>query len=194
MLVGADRSEAAAGTPPPHDEAVGEVPPPNDMVPGAAFEARFAELFTVAYRIGHRLLGDRDDAADVAQEACARAFVRWDRLVRRGDPAPWVSRVAANLAIDRWRRRRRDRSDAGNLPCPTEQASTGIRVDLHRALRTLPRRQREVVVLRWIADLPEVAVADLLGCSVGAVKQHNRRGLDRLQAELRGRGPTEEDR
>ena len=166
---------------------VGGAPAPAD-----GFEHRFTELFGCAYRIAFRLLGDRDDAADVAQEACARAFARWERLARGGDPAPWVTRVAANLAIDRWRRRRRDRVRAVEPPTATGDAADGTRVDLHRALAVLSRRQRQVVVLRWLADLPETTVAGLLGCSVGTVKQHNRRGLARLQAVLDEAAPTEE--
>ena len=48
-------------------------------------------------------------------------------------------------------------------------------------LRSLPRRQREAVALRYLADLPEAAVAAHLGCSVGAVKQHTHRGLAALR-------------
>ena len=66
------------------------------------------------------------------------------------------------------------------------------RVDLVRALRALPRRQREVVALRYLADRPEAEVADLLGCSAGAVKQHAHRGLAALRARL-GPGTNEED-
>ena len=54
-------------------------------------------------------------------------------------------------------------------------------------LRSLSRRQREVVALRYLADLPEADVARALGCSVGTVKQHASRGLAALRVAL---GPT----
>ena len=60
----------------------------------------------------------------------------------------------------------------------------GQRVDLHRALDTLSRRQREVLVLRFLADLPEADVAKVLGCSVGSVKQHASRGLATLRTSM----------
>jgi RNA polymerase sigma factor (sigma-70 family) len=63
----------------------------------------------------------------------------------------------------------------------TSPGPTGQRIDLHRALDTLSRRQREVIVLRFLADLPEAEVARALGCSVGSVKQHASRGLAALR-------------
>lgn len=154
---------------------------PPDVAPPRDFDDAYPALFRDAYRVAFRLLGDREDAADVAQEACARACVRWRRLTRTGDATPWLVRVAGNLAIDRWRRRRTAASHA--LPA---QTSTAIpdRVDLHRALGTLSRRQREVIVLRYFADLPEAEVAETLGCSVGSVKTHASRGLAALRAAL----------
>jgi RNA polymerase sigma factor (sigma-70 family) len=66
----------------------------------------------------------------------------------------------------------------------------GERGDLVVALRRLPRRQREAVVLRYLADLSEAQVAIEMGCSVGAVKSHGSRGLTSLRrhlSESRGR-------
>ena len=153
----------------------------------AGFDDAFDGLFRAAYRVAYRLLGDREDAADVAQEALARASVRWSRLVRDGaGVAPWVVRVAANLALDRWRRRRTAARYAGVVGGTGAPSTDGLpeRVDLHRALDALPRRQREVVVLRYVADLPEADVAAALGCSVGTVKTHASRGLAALRAAL----------
>jgi RNA polymerase sigma-70 factor (ECF subfamily) len=63
------------------------------------FDQAFERLYRLAYRVAFRILGDRGDAEDVAQEALARAVVRWSRLKDR--PEGWVTRVASNLAIDR---------------------------------------------------------------------------------------------
>jgi RNA polymerase sigma-70 factor (sigma-E family) len=145
------------------------------------FDDAYPGLFRDAYRVAFRLLGHREDAADVAQEACARACVRWRRLLQGGDPTPWVVRVAGNLAIDRWRRRR---TAAAHVPPVAVADGVPERVDLHRALAALSTRQREVIVLRYFADLPEAAVADALGCSVGSVKTHASRALASLRAAL----------
>src|SRR5207245_4981733 len=107
------------------------VDPPDLSSAARAFDDAYPALFRAAYRVAYRLLGDREDAADAAQEACARACVRWRRLVRGGDPTPWVVRVAGNLAIDRWRRRRTAASHS--LPVAAS-AVPPDRVDLHRAL------------------------------------------------------------
>jgi RNA polymerase sigma-70 factor (sigma-E family) len=148
-----------------------------------AFEEAFEDLYVRAYGVAYQLLGRRSESEDVAQETLARAFVRWRRV--RGYAEAWVVRVAGNLAIDAWRRRQRLEPDSdterrgGASPGPD-----GQRVDLHRALAALSRRQREVIVLRFLADLPEADVAKALGCSVGSVKQHASRGLATLRTSM----------
>ena len=69
------------------------------------FEEAFDDLYTRAYGVAFQLLGRRSEAEDVAQETLARAFVRWRKI--RAYAEAWVVRVAGNLAIDVWRRRRR---------------------------------------------------------------------------------------
>lgn len=155
------------------------------MGDGDGFVDRFDELFGVAYRAAFVVLGDRDEAQDCAQETLARAFDRWPRI--REHVVAWVARTATNLAIDRWRRQRRARA----APAATSGAVLD-HVDLRRdelvtALRALPRRQREAVVLRHLLDLSEHDAATVMRCSTGTVKSATHRGLDRLRLAL---GPT----
>ena len=145
------------------------------------FDLAFHDLYRLAYRVAYRILGDRGDAEDVAQEALARAAQRWTRLADR--PEGWVSRVASNLAIDRYRRRRRE-APAPTGPLGVVDPHLGERGDLVAALGRLPRRQREVVVLRYLADLSEVEVAKELGFSVGTVKSHASRALANLRTHM----------
>jgi DNA-directed RNA polymerase specialized sigma24 family protein len=91
--------------------------------------------------------------------------------------------VASNLAIDRYRRRKRAAPPLTG-PVGIVDPHLGERGDLVVALRRLPRRQREAVVLRYLADLSEVQVALEMGCSVGAVKSHGARGLTSLRRHL----------
>jgi RNA polymerase sigma-70 factor (sigma-E family) len=149
--------------------------------PPGGFELAFDGLYRLAYRLAFRILGDRGDAEDVAQEALARASVRWSRLQDR--PEGWVTRVASNLAIDRYRRRRRPPPRMTG-PVGLVDPYLGERGDLVAALRRLPRRQREAVVLRYLGDLSEAQVALEMGCSVGAVKSHGARGLSSLHRYL----------
>ncbi len=144
------------------------------------FDSRFVELHRAAYRVAYKVLGDRDEAQDIAQEALARGLARWRTV--QPYAVPWVSRVAANLAIDRVRRDRRTSLPAreGALLDP----DAAERVDLQRALLALPRRQRDVVVLRYLLDLSEQTVADALGVSTGSIKTHASRGLAALRVSL----------
>lgn len=158
-----------------------DAPESGGGVSDSGFDDVFPDLFDSGYRVAYRLLGSREDAAECAQEACARAFADWKRLSRHGDVVPWVVRVSSRLAIDRWRRARR--TPARTLR-PEASVSIADRVDLYRALDGLSDRQREVLMLRFLADLPEATVADALGCSVSTVKTHAARGLAALRGAL----------
>lgn len=155
----------------------------------ASFDDRFAELAAIAHRVAHRLLGSRSDAEDVAQESLARAYARWPKVEPHA--APWVARVASNLALDLLRTRaRRRRLDEQRAARPVEGISAdGLRAvteraELVTALGRLPRRQREVVVLRYVADRSEAETAQVLGMAVGTVKRHAHRGLAALRSDL----------
>jgi RNA polymerase sigma factor (sigma-70 family) len=135
------------------------------------------QMYRVSYRVAYRMLGSHDDAEDVAQEVCARALIRWSKIENYAEA--WAARSAGNLVLDGFRR------TARSMPvlAPEEASVDSERVELVRALRLLPRRQREVVVLRYLADLSEQDVATKLGCSLGTVKQHAHRGLSTLRAD-----------
>lgn len=151
---------------------------------GSDFDRRFDDLAAVAYRVAYRLTGSRRDAEDIAQEAMIRAYVRWRRVAGHADA--WVARVAANLAIDGLRRRGRRPTVPDDGHGAATAARPGVdpidRLELLRLLDDLPRRQRDVVVLRYLADLTEAATAAELGTSVGSVKQHAHRGLTALRS------------
>ena len=144
-----------------------------------SFDDAFDRLFRIAYRSAYRLLGSREDAEDVAIDALTRASLHW-RTVRT-EPAPWVTTVSANLAIDIWRRRRRTPT---YQPAQPADPFDSRRIDLVRALERLPRRQRDTVVLRYFADLSESQTALALGVSTGSVKQHTSRAMASLKREL----------
>jgi RNA polymerase sigma-70 factor (sigma-E family) len=162
----------------------------------ASFDERFDELARLAHRVAFRIVGDREEAGDIAQEALVRAYARWPRVEARA--GGWVARVSTNLALDHVRRRdrRQDRPlPPGDDPGPATTGAaahphSGERIDLVDALRRLPRRQRDVVVLRYLADLPEAEVARSLGCGVGTVKSQSHRGLAALRRHL---GPRHGD-
>jgi RNA polymerase sigma-70 factor (sigma-E family) len=160
--------------------SIRSTPQPEPVTIDLVFEEAFDGLYARAYGVAFQLLGRRSEAEDVAQETLARAYVHWRAI--RGRPEGWVVKVAGNLSIDSWRRNRRlQHGEAVDAATPEPDAA---RVDLHRALRKLSRRQREVLVLRFLADLPEADVAVALGCSVGSVKVHASRGLASLRTSM----------
>lgn len=141
------------------------------------FTAAYPALLEIATNRARRLLNDAAETDEVAQETLLRAYVSWIDIA---DYSPqWVSRVAINLALTRLRKRR---TLPLEIPSSNEDATTEAKVDLSRALARLPLRQRQVTLLRHVADLPETEVAELLGISTGAVKRHLHRALQRLRS------------
>jgi RNA polymerase sigma-70 factor (ECF subfamily) len=125
--------------------------------------------------------GDRPSAEDAVQEAIVRAWERSERgeVIERLDG--WVAAVALNLTRSRLRRLRVERlarprlGSAAPADPPSETA-----LDVRRALAALPRRQREVAVLRYVLDLTVRDVADAMGTSEGTVKSQ----LSKARAQL----------
>jgi DNA-directed RNA polymerase specialized sigma24 family protein len=162
-----------------------------DVIPDSApgFEERFAALAAISYRVGYRLVGDRAEAEDLAQEALARAYTSWRKVA--GHDEAWVTRVTTNLAISgdaagaaATGGAAGDRADRAGPHGRLPHADLLDHLELMAGLRSLTRRQREVVVLRYLADLPEAEVAAALGCATGTVKQHAHRGLAALRQRL----------
>jgi RNA polymerase sigma factor (sigma-70 family) len=131
-------------------------------------------------------LGDRHRAEEVTQEAFARAYRRW-RSVRTMDrPDAWVIVVAVNAERRRWRR-----DEGADLVEDVEDTHTGdhasgvvARVAVSKALANLTARQRAVVVLRYLADLPFSEVAEALGCAEGTARATLHQALARMRIDL----------
>jgi RNA polymerase sigma factor (sigma-70 family) len=146
----------------------------------AGFDERFEDLWAISYQVAFKILGDREGASDVAQEALTKTAFRWERV---SDYAPaFVARVAGQRAVDM--RRRHGRKAVLDPGRPDERFPIEERDVLITALRRLPNRQRQVVILRYLGDISEVDTARALGCSQGTVKQHSSRGLAALRAIL----------
>jgi len=154
------------------------------------YKAEYPRLVnTLAMVVGGRAL-----AADAAAEACVRALSRWDRVGRMERPGGWVYRVALNEARRRAKRRTTEyRLLTEHLPLsPTSSPPVEGDVELWAAVAELPDRTREVVVLRYVADLTEPAIADALGIRRGSVATLLRRAHSRLGEQLDPHHQTEE--
>lgn len=144
------------------------------------FDDEFDRLFGRAYSVARRLTADPSIAEDIAAEALARTYAHWRRVRAYEHRDAWVARVATNLAIKATRRR-------GVEPTPNAvdpNDALVLRLALIDALGRLPRRQREAVALRYLADLSVDEVARTLGVSAGTVKQSVHRALRTLRTTL----------
>jgi RNA polymerase sigma factor (sigma-70 family) len=148
-----------------------------------SFERHFDELFAVAIKPAWRLLGDRQEAENVAAEVLARALVRWKTLADSPNLRGWVVTVSTNLAIGHLRKSKRWSpligARADHRPCPIDD-----RLDLDTALLTISGRQRDALVLRYYLDFSEAEIAGTMGISVSTVKTHLQRGLRALRLTL----------
>jgi RNA polymerase sigma-70 factor (sigma-E family) len=147
----------------------------------------FAEFARASYsglrHAGWLLTGDRHAAEDAAQTALVRTYAAWSR-VRRDDAYAYARRVLVNYVTDRWRRRLRE-YPAGELPeragAPDLADEVALRQWLTGALATLTARERAVIVMRYLFDLTEAAVARDLGITLGTVKSTSSRALAKLR-------------
>jgi RNA polymerase sigma-70 factor (ECF subfamily) len=129
--------------------------------------------------------GDLHEAEEIVQEAFARGAVRWPRLRGYEQPEAWVRRVAMNLAADRARRLRRQARALLRAGPPPQVPSVSVEtLALLEALRTLPVRQRQAIVLHYLVDLPVEEVARTLALRDGTVKSLLARGRRALAARL----------
>jgi RNA polymerase sigma-70 factor (ECF subfamily) len=155
----------------------------------AEFDSAFRALFVPAYNVAFRLLGNPYDAQDAASEAMARTLSNWRKVSQLPHLRPWVLRVTTNVAIDMVRRRRAtpdtDRVAEALTDVVIGVDDPDVRMAISTALTRLPKRQLEVIVLRYLVDMPEEEVAASLGIAPGTVKRHAARGLERLRRALR---------
>lgn len=144
-------------------------------------------------RSAYLLTGDRGYAEDLLQVALVRTARHWEQA--RGAPAAYAHRVLINLVHDRHRRLARrvverplDDHEAAGRPVAGHADPVIDHDAIIRAVKLLPARQREVVVLRFFADLSVSETAEAIGASPGSVKTHTSRALARLR-ELLADGP-----
>jgi RNA polymerase sigma-70 factor (sigma-E family) len=160
-----------------------------DAAVGALFQAQRLPMV----RLARLLVDDLETAEDVVQDAFTALHRKWRSIASHDAAVGYLRACVVNGSRSVLRRRRTARAhpwpDATTLSA--DGADSGLLVaEEHRevlaALRQLPARQREVIVLRYWSDLPEAEVAAALGISVGAVKSSASRGRDAIAALLGG--------
>lgn len=138
-------------------------------------------------RYAYGLTADATDAQDLAQEAYARAWQRWNRVRAYDAPEAWLRTVVTRLATDRWRRmslrRNRPQPQPGPEPAPGDD-----RVFVAALLASLPADQRRALALHYLADLAVEQVAAEMGANPNTVKSWLSRGRAALAARLAEQG------
>jgi RNA polymerase sigma-70 factor (sigma-E family) len=151
------------------------------------FEAHYVSLV----RMARLLVDDRETAEDVVMDAFTSLYRRWTAVRDPDEAHRYVRSSVLNGARSQLRRRRRRRHHETESP-DHEATRDGFetneadRSTVTQLLRTLPYRQRQVLVLRYFVDLTEAQIAYELGVSPGSVKTHASRGLAALARALDG--------
>jgi RNA polymerase sigma-70 factor (sigma-E family) len=141
--------------------------------------------------LAYLLMGDRSLAEDIAQEAFVRLTGRFGHLRSPEGFDAYLRKTVVNLCLSNLRHRRVERAFAERVlgqaaPLPVDIPDVTLQEELWRALRELPHRQRAAVVLRYFEDLSERQSAEILGCSVPALRSLVARAMESLRQLIRG--------
>ena len=151
-------------------------------------QIEFADFFEASWvpclRAVMAVAGDSQLAEDQVAEAFARAFASWRKVSRHPAPRAWVVRTALNTGVSWWRRRSRELPLGGHDVMVPDDPGEGGDAAVLTALRRLPGRQREVIVLRVLLDLDVGTIARELGIAPATVRVHLARGVAALRHQF----------
>ncbi len=151
-----------------------------------SFDSFYDQQLDSVVGLAYVLSGSRSGAEDLAQEGFLAAYRHWDRIAAFDDPGAWVRRIVANRAVSTFRRRRAEVNALIRLARPVydvaELPSESALV--WEEVRRLPKRQAQVIALRYLdgRNLPQIA--DILECSENTVKTHLLRAKRTLAQRL----------
>jgi RNA polymerase sigma-70 factor (sigma-E family) len=155
-----------------------------------AVEALYTEHAVGLIRLAYLMLGDRPAAEDVVQDAFCSLYRSWDRLADPARALPYVRSCVLNACRSALRRRVVGRRVAPAMYAPpavsAEAAALGRheRQEVMQAVRRLPGRQREALVLRFYLDLPDQEIAHIMGVQPSTVRSATHRALKALGQSL----------
>jgi len=151
-----------------------------------SFEAFYRNEYRAMLGIALALASDRSSAEDLVQEAFISAHRRWDRVSQYDSPQAWVRRALINRATSLRRRVAAEFRAVARIgppsPAPPDLSAetAGVWTEVHK----LPRRQQQAVALYYVGQLSTTEIADVMGCSQGAVKSHLHRARETLKGSL----------
>ena len=168
----------------------------------AAFRLITDRYLVAVHRLAARMLGDSNEAEEVAQDTFLKLWThsdRWRPVNRDSAVLPWLRSLAMNLCIDRLRRRRFHSAEelperADDSPSAAEQIDQcRLGALVSDALRSLPDRQRAAIVFTYYEELPNVEAAHALGLHLKAFESLLFRARHALKAELLRSGMCADD-
>jgi RNA polymerase sigma-70 factor, ECF subfamily len=166
----------------------------------------FAELVEIykdkVFQICYRLLGNRHEAEDIAQEAFIRAYVNIETFNQKRKFSTWLFRIATNLCIDRIRKKKPDyfldaevagtegltmySQVAADVQLPEDEVENmELQETIQKEISKLPEKYRSVIVLKYIEELPLQEISEILDLPLGTVKTRVHRGREALRKQLR---------
>jgi RNA polymerase sigma-70 factor (sigma-E family) len=171
-----------------------EPEPPDRTGAGTGAEAAVDALYRAQagglIRLAYLMLGDRAAAEDVVQDAFCGLYRRWDRLADPGGALAYVRSSVLNGCRTALRRRARGRQVTTYQPSARSAEAAALsreeRQEVMRAVRALPDRQREALVLRFYLDLSDPEIARMMGIRPGTVRSATHRALKALGRMLEG--------
>ncbi|PWU70468.1 RNA polymerase sigma factor SigW [Gracilibacillus dipsosauri] len=168
----------------------------------AAFEDVVSFYQNKVFAICFRMIGNKHEAEDLAQEAFIRAYINIQSYDENRKFSTWLYRIATNLAIDRMRKKKPDYyldaeikgtegmnlysqiPDNGVLP-EDEVTSLETQSYIQKEIMQLPAKYRSIIALRFIDELSLKEISEILEIPVGTVKTRIHRGREALRKKLR---------
>jgi RNA polymerase sigma-70 factor, ECF subfamily len=152
-----------------------------------AFSAFYRSEYGAVVALAYALTGRAAVAEELAQDAFLVTHRNWERVSAYDAPAAFVRRVAANMAVSFGRRLAAEARALARLAARSPKWSAPLEppdADFWRSVRSLPRRQAQVLALRYLEDLPDNEIARILGCSEATVRVQLHNGRVALAGRL----------
>ena len=154
------------------------------------------------YQLCYRMIGNRHEAEDLAQEAFIRAYVNIQSFNQDLKFSTWLFRIATNLCIDRLRKKKPDyyldaevagtegltmySQISSDSPLPeTEVESLELQENVQKEILKLPEKYRSAIVLKYMEDMSLHEISEILDLPLGTVKTRIHRGREALRKQLR---------
>ncbi|KSU58041.1 RNA polymerase subunit sigma [[Bacillus] enclensis] len=169
-------------------------------------QSAFSELVELykdkVFQICFRMLGNRHEAEDIAQEAFIRAYVNIETFNQKRKFSTWLFRIATNLCIDRIRKKKPDyyldaevagtdgltmySQVAVDVQMPEDEVENmELQETIQKEISKLPEKYRSVIVLKYIEELPLQEISEILDMPLGTVKTRVHRGREALRKQLK---------